>query len=261
LTPVLSIIVTTFKRPTELARCLESVGKATSSRPQLIVVDDSPDGEGFPVATRFGGVYIGKGGHQRRGPAASRNLGLAIAEGRYVAFLDDDDCFAERGLDALLTASNGGDFVFGNYSDMANAATGPVDLSTVSYDTLLVSNSIPIGAFIIQRSSIRYPFDEHLRSHEDWDFLLKNVSPEGMTHVPSTVVAITTSAAAESYSVRDQAKRHYWLDFLSIYARHPAPHVAAYRAAAMARLGIDLPEEILRIEPRFPADKSKGSTG
>jgi glycosyltransferase involved in cell wall biosynthesis len=259
LTPALSIIVTTFKRPSELARCLDSLATSTTSSPQLIVVDDSPEGEGFPVATRHGAFYVGKGKFHRRGPAASRNIGLAVAEGRYVAFIDDDDWFAARGLDALLAASAGGDLVFGDYDQVVDGTATHMDLAAVSFDTLLVSNSIPIGAFIIQRSAIRYPFDEHLRSHEDWDFLLKNAPPEGMKHAASTVVSITTSAAETSYSVRDEAKRHYWLDFLSIYARHPAPHVAPYRAAAMARLGIDLPEEILRIEPRFAADEPKAS--
>jgi hypothetical protein len=41
-------------------------------------------------------------------------------------------------------------------------------------------------------------------------------------------------------------RRLFWLDFLSIYARFPAAHLSAPRAAMMQSLGLQLPEDMLR---------------
>ncbi len=249
--PVISIIVTTYKRATQLAACLDTVRAAAPSMPvELIVVDDSAEQEALPVAARFGAVYLTKTAQHRRGPAASRNLGVAKAAGRYIAFIDDDDSFCEGGLERLVKAADGRAFVYGDYRRLTGGIPQYVDISGVTLDSLLVANGIPIGAFLMERASIRYGFDEHLRSHEDWDFLLSNLTAAGMRHVRAPVVTVN-STETDTYSARDDARRHYWLDFLAIYARHPAPQVASGRAGAMAAFGIQMPEEILRIPPRF----------
>lgn len=91
--PLISFIITTYNLPTELLReCMESV-ISLSLRPtdmEIIVVDDGSD---TPVISDLSDyqddiIYIRQ---RNKGPSAARNIGLAIASGKYIQFIDGDD--------------------------------------------------------------------------------------------------------------------------------------------------------------------------
>lgn len=242
----LSIVVPTYRRPQTLERALDSLNGATTADREVIVVDDCPDGSAFELARRFGARYIFKAG-QGRGLSASRNLGLGLAGGVFVTFLDDDDFFLPGGLDALLghAATHEG-IVFGNFSSFTAEQRTCHDLSQLTVDHLLVCNRIPVGAYLIRRSAAEGGFDEQLRSHEDWEFLLRLCGRLPLHHLAAEVVCIDKTAN-ETHSMQARRRRLFWLDFLSIYARFPAPHLSALRAEMMQSLGIGLPEHMLRV--------------
>lgn len=246
--PVLSILVPTYKRADKLRRALESVPGAVSAIYEVIVIDDCPDGSGRGVAQRFGAHYVHKAGVDR-GQSFSRNIGLELARGQWVVFLDDDDYFLPGGLDRLLQGAAGGStpVVFGDYQAFTSSARTEVSLAQVSWDLLLVCNHIPMGAFVIARQAVKRNFDTRMRSHEDWDFLLSNIATGGMAHVPVGVVAIDKTEN-QTTSTEARRRRFFWLDFLSIYARFPASHLAQAREAMLASLGVQLPTGLLQID-------------
>ncbi len=246
--PMLSILVPTYRRVEKLQRALDSVSGAVSASHEVIVIDDCPDASGSPVAKQFGARYVHKGGVDR-GQSFSRNIGLKMAGGEWIVFLDDDDFFLPDGLDRLLqgAASSAADMVFGDYQAFNSSARTEVSLAQVSWDVLLVCNQIPMGAFLIARHAVKRNFDTRMRSHEDWDFLLSNIATAGMAHVPGGVVAIDKT---ENQTTSTEARRRklFWLDFLSIYARFPASHLAQAREAMLASLGVQLPPGLLQID-------------
>ncbi|MBL8304738.1 MAG: glycosyltransferase [Ideonella sp.] len=248
MTPELTLIVPTYRRPDKLARALESVPGAIGHAHEVLVIDDCPDASGFEAARRHGARYVHKAGIDR-GQSFSRNLGLLLARGRRIAFLDDDDFFLPGGLDRLLDASTDGRIVFGDYGAFNSEARTDISLAGVTMDVLLVCNQIPVGAFVLERSVLTRPFDVRMRSHEDWDFLLSNAG-SGLRHVPGTVVMIDKT---ENLSTSTEARRrgHFWLDFLSIYARFPAPHLGEQRAEMMKKLGIGMPEGSMGFEDQI----------
>ncbi|MBI4341880.1 MAG: glycosyltransferase [Candidatus Omnitrophica bacterium] len=91
--PAVTVITATYNRATLLPRAIESVLAQTYQDWELIIVDDgSTDGTpevGAAAQQRDRRIRMVRGSH--RGLAAARNTGLAHAQGRYVAFLDDDD--------------------------------------------------------------------------------------------------------------------------------------------------------------------------
>jgi GalNAc5-diNAcBac-PP-undecaprenol beta-1,3-glucosyltransferase len=248
MTPDLTLVVPTYRRPAKLERALQSIPGAVSAAHEVLVVDDCPDGSGFEVARRHGARYVHKAGIER-GLSASRNVGLTLARGRYLAFLDDDDFFLPQGLDRLLSAATQGHaLVFGDYAAFNTESRSDVSLAGVSVDVLLVCNQIPVGAYLISRSAVSRPFDVRLRSHEDWDFLLSHVAvADAMTHVPGSVVMIDKTEN-QSSSMQARRRKHFWLDFLSIYARFPASHLSAERAQMLQSLGLQIPPGMLQFD-------------
>ena len=248
MTPELTLVIPTYRRPGKLARALESVESAVSCAHEVIVIDDCADASAFDLAKRHNARYVHKAGIDR-GHSFSRNIGIDLARGRRIAFLDDDDFLMERGLDRLLAAKVGTGIVFGDYGAFNAGARTDVSLAGVNLDILLVCNQIPVGAFVVDRHAVNRKFDTRLRSHEDWDFLLSNAG-SGLHHVPGTVVMIDKT---ENQSTSTEARRRnlFWLDFLSIYARFPASHLSAARMRMLRSLGIAVPEGMMQFEDQI----------
>ena len=246
--PAISVVVPTYQRPQLLERALKSIGEATSATHEIIVIDDSPDGSGFEAARRYGAKYVFKAGKQR-GSSASRNIGLKLATGEFLAFLDDDDFFNPGGLDALLQeARNGGDsgdrIIFGDYSKFTFELRTKVALAGLTLDHLLVVNHIVMGSFLLRRTSLDGGFDLRMRSHEDWEFILRHAQSQPLHHVPIDVVSIDKTANTTT-STEARRRPMFWLDFISIYSRYPALHLAEFRAKQLAVLGLAMSKDML----------------
>jgi GT2 family glycosyltransferase len=96
--PEYSIIVPTYRRHEQLARCLTSIEALAFPRHrfELIVVDD---GSGNPPADLIAGLDRSLDAQlvcaRHGGPAAARNAGAQLARGHYLVFTDDD-CAPQR---------------------------------------------------------------------------------------------------------------------------------------------------------------------
>lgn len=96
----ISIIVPCYNAQRYLSVCLESLRAQKSPEIEMIFIDDgSSDATGemldaFAQAEpRASVIHIPNGG-----VSAARNRGLAMANGRYIAFVDADDALEENGL-------------------------------------------------------------------------------------------------------------------------------------------------------------------
>ena len=105
MSPVVSVIITTFKRPELLVRAIESVLSQTYRDFEIIVVDDANSSASqAKVHTIDTGsiplVYLKN--DVPKGANYSRNKGIRHARGKFVAGLDDDDEFLPERLEVLL---------------------------------------------------------------------------------------------------------------------------------------------------------------
>ena len=92
-TPLFSIIVPTFQRPSQLEGCLTALARQRCSpeRFEVIVVDDGSDTLPARAVTAWNGSIPVKLIRQRHaGPATARNRGALEASGTVLAFTDDD---------------------------------------------------------------------------------------------------------------------------------------------------------------------------
>ena len=95
--PTVSIIVITYQRGAELGRCLRSIAgqRGISSPVEVLLIDNAGDAVvEWPETPGFG-IQVERPG-RNLGVAGGRNLGMTLAHGDLLLFLDDD---AEWGSD------------------------------------------------------------------------------------------------------------------------------------------------------------------
>jgi glycosyltransferase involved in cell wall biosynthesis len=100
--PVVSVIIPTYNRWPMIAEAVESVLEQGYGSFEIIVVDDgSTDGTKERLKKYGSSVLVIS--RQRSGVAASRNYGVSVAQGRYLAFLDSDDLWLPQKLTIQTT--------------------------------------------------------------------------------------------------------------------------------------------------------------
>lgn len=102
--PLVSFIVPTYNLPVEMLRkCLDSILRLSLKREEreVILVDDGSAKSPLPfladLMDHF--VYIRQ---SNKGLSAARNMGLSVAHGRYVQFVDGDDQLLLNGYEHCL---------------------------------------------------------------------------------------------------------------------------------------------------------------
>lgn len=103
--PKVSVIVPVYKAEKYLRRCLDSILGQTMSDFEVILIDDgSPDNSGeicdeyAAKDSRFRVIHKENGGASK-----ARNIGLDIAKGKYVWFIDADDWIDGDALSKLMS--------------------------------------------------------------------------------------------------------------------------------------------------------------
>jgi glycosyltransferase involved in cell wall biosynthesis len=108
-TPTVSIVLPTFNRLTYLRAAVDSVFSQSFQDWELIIADDGSDAETKAYLQTFAGMprvkllYLPHTGN----PPAVRNAALREAEAEYVAFLDSDDIWLPRKLEAQVASLRG----------------------------------------------------------------------------------------------------------------------------------------------------------
>lgn len=103
----ISVVIATFRRPTELKEALASVLRQTGASLEVIVVDDSPEGSAHEVVRNAQDPrvrYLRNPEPTGGFPSVVRNLGWPLTQGALVHFLDDDDLVPDGHYAAVRTA-------------------------------------------------------------------------------------------------------------------------------------------------------------
>lgn len=96
----MTVVVPTYNRAELLKICLQSVLAQTHSNLEVIVVDDGSSDTTPQVLSEIKDPRLRTVRHDRQGAQVARNRGLAEATGDFISFLDDDDLWHPRKLEA-----------------------------------------------------------------------------------------------------------------------------------------------------------------
>lgn len=184
--PRISVVLPAFNSRRTLGDALASALEQTFDELEIIVVDDGSTDRTADVAMANDNPRVRLVRHDRNlGTAAARNSGVAVARGRFVAFLDSDDCWFPEKLEtqfALLEAAGGDAAVPGSvHSVLLRRPAGqisrhllPVDLD-LRRDLMWGCRLCPGSTLLVTRDCLDAvgPFDATLERLEDWDWLLR----------------------------------------------------------------------------------------
>lgn len=202
--PLVSVIVPTCNRPELLAQTLRSILDQTYRNFEILVVNDAgvDVGELIDFLNQEGKIrYFNLALKVER--SASRNLALRNARGKYIAYLDDDDCYHSDHLETLVTALENSKYKVA-YTDAERVTLGECGSDTTdspdipySYDfdpiRLAIENYIPILCLMHERlllDTVGF-FDETLSRLEDWDLWIRLASVSEFIHIPKVTSQFT----------------------------------------------------------------------
>jgi glycosyltransferase involved in cell wall biosynthesis len=146
--PVVSVIVPAYNAERYLGDALRSLFDQTLTDIEIIVVDDGSRDATRAIAERFAAddarVRVIARDTPSGKPAISRNLGLAAARGRYVAFLDADDTSVPTRLAHAVLAlqRTGALFAFADLRRLY-VDTGELERASTLAEDSFVTNAAP----------------------------------------------------------------------------------------------------------------------
>lgn len=222
MSPDISVIVPTFRRPKELIEAVQSALSQQGVCVEVIVLDDSPEGGAHDAILSLADtrvIYIKMPSPSGGKPALVRNTGWPHAKGRFVHFLDDDDRVAEGAYAAMRAALDARPDVgvvfgciapFGNDPEVLQREQAYFERATIQarrfarlrskrlltayllfHATLLVNS-----ACMIRRACIAPlgGYDPDCVLNEDTHFYLRAIRRSGYTFVDRAVIHYRTGA-------------------------------------------------------------------
>jgi glycosyltransferase involved in cell wall biosynthesis len=236
--PTVSIIVRTKDRPTLLRRALASVAAQTYRPLEAVVVNDG----GLPLdesALReaLGDVPLRlETLPNSTGRAHAANVGLSLAGGAWIGFLDDDDELMPRHVLTLVNAAvlTGSPVVYSDCETverelapdgtiLREQSRGRFFLSRdFSADVLLFENYIPLMCLLYSREAIAGigGFDETLELFEDWEFNIRVAARSTFTRVPETTARYIQWSRTEQIAFSGEIDGRP--PYLGVLAKHRA---------------------------------------
>ena len=192
--PTVSVIIPTYQRANLVNQAIESVLAQTYRDYEIIVVNDGSTDDTKAVLAQFGNKITAI--HQEnRGLSAARNTGILASQGKYIAFLDDDDLWLPEKLAKQIPVLEAKPQIGLIYSDMFRfnengvfpdtwGKNFPTPSLPVSW-TLFKGNFIPVPTVVVRRACLDKIgwFDESLSACEDYDLWLRIIEKFPVYHL------------------------------------------------------------------------------
>jgi glycosyltransferase involved in cell wall biosynthesis len=199
--PTVSVVVTTYDRPTYLPEAVATVAEQTYDPVELIVVDDASPTPASEVVSadeyEFSAFEIVRH-DENRGPNAARNTGVEAASGEYIAFLDDDDRWHPEKLERQVARFEAAD------GDLGVVSTGwkrvrdgtteevwlPPEIDGDVTRALLCRNVVGTQSAVMVRASVakRVPLDERFPRWADQEWYVSLSTECGFDRIREPLV-------------------------------------------------------------------------
>jgi glycosyltransferase involved in cell wall biosynthesis len=231
--PMVSVIIPTYKRPETLSRAIDSVLNQTYENIEIIVVDDNePLSEHRKKTEKLMKNYENikkvkyiKHSKNRNGSAA-RNTGIRYSNGKYIAFLDDDDEFLPDKIQNQVEKMESLDETWGAcYTSYKKVMSdGTVQYSAEKREGYLLVEALMRTLYIYGGSNLLVRksvvdkingFDESFKRNQDLEFLVRILKDYKLAYVDTCSLLIHYDARTTSltYEQLQEIDKQYLSSF------------------------------------------------
>lgn len=189
LKPLISVILPVYNAEVYLAEAIASILAQTENRFELIVIDDASSDGSLAIIKQFADsdqrLQVICHTHNS-GVSKSRNDGLAIAQGEFIALMDADDIANHHRFEKQLAYMQnyhldicGSSIQF--FGNKHKTKHYPTQHETIVLNLFNDSSSLATPSLMMKREAIRlFCFDETLRFGEDTAFYIKLALSKGL---------------------------------------------------------------------------------
>lgn len=219
---IISVIITTYKRPTMLSRAINSVLNQTYSNIEVIVVDDNDENSVYRKHTESVMDQY-KDNHKIKyikhkknmNGAVARNTGIKYSMGNIICFLDDDDWYLPNKLEKqykYLIENNQFKCVYcgwnRNGKEVLPKKEGNLSFEILSGNSLIYTNTIMMWKDIAIKIG---GWDERFKRNQEAAFLLRYFKSEN--HIGVVSEALVQFDTSDRSNALDSIKNENQFEF------------------------------------------------
>ena len=237
--PLISIVLRTYKRTDKLKRCIENILSQEYENWELVIVDDNGlnsnyKGQAKEIINQFRAIKnpINFFEHQQNlGPCAAGNTGINKSNGEYIAFIDDDDIWHPKKLKLQIEKMHKDKLGIGicglTCIDLTNNSKNNVAFNFEEnlFLSLLKKGSGVNQSVTIFRKEILTKikgFDTNLASYTDFDLLLRAsiISKHSEIKAPLVEYYVDSDGISRNYQSKFSGKKIVLEKYKSFYKKY-----------------------------------------
>ncbi len=223
----ISAVVTTYNRKYEAGRALRSIYSQTRIPDEVILIDDASE-DGTKEYLEQSGLdrlhYVQNS--VRLGAGASRNIGIRVASGNYIAFLDSDNIWTEDKIELfekeVCVSETVPDIVFSKYKKHITyrVVEYPMIPEGMQWERFIKAYHVVDASAAMYRKrfiSDLGGFSEKMKTNVDWELILRawrTVQPEWR---------MINRCLSENYCMFDGMEAdaiHKYMDRITLYSKY-----------------------------------------
>lgn len=205
---LVSVIIPTYNRPIFLKRTIDSILKQTYKNIEVIVVDDNNPYTNAREETeelisdylQFKNIKYIQHKRNKNGSAA-RNTGIKNSKGKYLIFFDDDDTMNQYNIEKKYNVLKNSDekigFVYSGYNKFKGKrllySVFSNKKGNLTYHILNTTLQLGSGSNSMFKREVVNKigfFDESLKRHQDWDYLLRSFERFDIEYINEALINI-----------------------------------------------------------------------
>lgn len=239
--PFVSVIMPAYNAEKYIEGAIRSVISQTYTDWELLILDDCSTDRTAEIAARLAVIdpRIRLMRNSRNmGAARTRNRGLDLAKGHWIALLDSDDVWHEKKLEKQIRKAEetGADIIYCSYSIMGENADHMSDFivpESTSYSDMLKESVISCSTALVRQSILphhRFPTGCY---HEDYAFWLELLRSGCTAAAAKEVLADYRVVKGSRSSDKLRSARNRWLVYLQVEKLPLARSVGVFAAYAL----------------------------
>lgn len=233
--PLVSIIIPVYNASTFIAKTIEFTLLQTYKNVELIIIDDGSKDSSFEIARQYEKDNVMVVKQANRGASAARNLGISLAQGEFIQFLDADDFIhplkIERQIATLSDYSDlhliGGTWqrFTNNLGDLNGDILPNTQKEIQCFDKVewLINRPMMIPhTWLVSRRLIEMAglWDEQLTLNDDGEFFYRVIAASSGVIIDRRAETYYRSFNSQSLSSRDDRKSMLsWISSIKSYKK------------------------------------------